>query len=57
MRKLPLSRTELKRLVRQGSIAINGRKVAIEDIDKPIKWGNNDIIKLGRFDYLKIKII
>ena len=57
MRKLPLSRTELKRLVRQGSIAINGRKVAIEDIDKQIKWGNNDIIKLGRFDYLKIKII
>jgi len=47
------SRSQIKRLVKQGAISINGEKITA--IDSEISVSKNLIIKIGKKDYVKYK--
>jgi tyrosyl-tRNA synthetase len=48
---LAKSRSEAKRLIAQGAVDINGKKVAVADANKIVP--KNSIIKVGKRGYIK----
>lgn len=51
------SHSELKRLVKQGGLYINEKRITLNQIDKPFHWKDGDIIRIGKYKRWKVKIV
>lgn len=49
------SKSEIRRLIKQGAIEINGKKITTKDSFMPLK--NGDLIKVGKKEFIKVNII
>lgn len=49
------SKSEVRRLIKQGAIEINGKKITTKDALKPLQDG--DVIKIGKKEFFKVKIV
>ena len=52
--KIVKSKSEARRLIQQGAVKINGKK--IPDFKTPVKVSDGDILKVGKRKFFKIKI-
>ena len=50
--KVAASKSEVKRLVEQGGIEINGHKISVDQLKQEVS--NGSVIKVGKHKYLKI---